>query len=112
VGDDSRDMFPQFFRAVRELKPKAILVENVKGLLRSSFSQYFEYIILQLTYPEIVQKPGEDWIDHLSRLERHHTVGHHDGLSYRVVFRLCIAMEKFWSIRKLVLPEVHKATGS
>ena len=85
--DDSRDMFPQFFRAVRELKPKAILVENVKGLLRSSFSQYFEYIILQLTYPEIVQKPGEDWVDHLSRLEQHHTVGHHDGLSYRVVFR-------------------------
>ncbi|NEP56737.1 MAG: DNA cytosine methyltransferase [Symploca sp. SIO2G7] len=85
--DDSRDMFPQFFRAVRELKPKAILVENVKGLLRSVFSQYFEYIILQLTYPEIVQKSGEDWVEHLSRLEQHHTVSQHDGLSYRVVFR-------------------------
>jgi len=85
--DDSRDMFPQFFRAVRELKPKAILVENVKGLLRSSFSKYFQYIILQLTYPEIVQKPDEDWVEHLSRLEQYHTVGSHDGLSYRVVFR-------------------------
>ncbi|NEP56675.1 MAG: DNA cytosine methyltransferase [Symploca sp. SIO2G7] len=85
--DDSRDMFPQFFRAVRELKPKAILVENVKGLLRSAFSQYFEYIILQLTYPEILQKPGEDWVEHLSRLEQHHTVSHNNGLSYRVVFR-------------------------
>ncbi|NES95737.1 MAG: DNA (cytosine-5-)-methyltransferase [Desertifilum sp. SIO1I2] len=84
--DDSRDMFPQFFRAVRELQPKAILVENVKGLLRSTFSKYFEYIILQLTYPEIVQKPGEDWVDHLSRLERNHTVGCSSRLSYRVIF--------------------------
>lgn len=86
-SDDERDMFPHFLRAVRELKPKAILVENVKGLLRPAFSQYFEYIILQLTYPEIVQKLGEDWIDHLSRLKRHHTIGCHDELFYRVVFR-------------------------
>lgn len=84
---DSRDMFPHFFHVVRQLKPKAILIENVKGLLRPSFTQYFEYIILQLTYPEVVQKPDEHWINHLSRLERHHTFGCHNGLSYHVVFR-------------------------
>lgn len=84
---DERDMFPHFCRAVLALSPLAFLIENVSGLLRPSFAKYFESIILQLTYPEVVQKPGEDWIDHLSRLERHHTAGRHDGLSYRVVFR-------------------------
>lgn len=62
---DERDMFPQFFRAVRSLKPKVILIENVRGLLRRSFAKYFEYIILQLTYPEIVQRSGDDWVSTL-----------------------------------------------
>ena len=38
---DERDMFPQAVRAVRELRPKAFIFENVKGLLRESFSSYF-----------------------------------------------------------------------
>lgn len=70
---DQRDMFPEIARAVRELKPRAIIVENVKGLLRESFAKYFEYVTLQLRYPEVVSKPDEDWISHLSRLERHST---------------------------------------
>lgn len=85
---DKRNMFPQVFRAVRELKPRAILVENVKGLLRRSFSDYFEYIILYLTYPELERKMSESWRDHLSRLEQHHTGRHEEGLSYKVVYRL------------------------
>ena len=36
--NDKRDMFPQAVRAVRELRPKAFIFENVKGLLRQSFS--------------------------------------------------------------------------
>jgi DNA (cytosine-5)-methyltransferase 1 len=91
--DDTRNLFPEAIRAVRELKPKAILFENVKGLLRESFAKYFEYIILQITYPEIEHKPGEDWVSHLSCLEKHHTRGKHDGLSYRVVFRLLNAAD-------------------
>jgi DNA (cytosine-5)-methyltransferase 1 len=92
-SEDDRNMFPHFFRAVRELKPKAFIVENVKGLLRSSFAKYFEYIILQLTYPEVVQKLNEDWLHHLSRLEQHHTASCCNGLSYRVVFRLLNAAD-------------------
>ena len=84
---DRRDMFPQMVRAVRELQPKAVLVENVRGLLRESFAKYFEYITLQLRYPELVSKSNEDWTDHLSRLERHHTKGSSKGLHYNVVFR-------------------------
>lgn len=80
-------MFPQMARAVRELKPRAFLVENVKGLLRESFAKYFEYVTLQMKYPEVSPKPNEDWIDHLCRLERHETGGRERGLHYRIVFR-------------------------
>ncbi|MBZ0189859.1 MAG: DNA cytosine methyltransferase [Candidatus Obscuribacterales bacterium] len=91
--EDERNMFPETIRAVRELAPRAIMVENVKGFLRKSFSKYFEYIILQLSYPELVQKNNEEWFDHLSRLEKHHTRGKDRGLSYRVVFRLINAAD-------------------
>lgn len=91
--NDDRDMFPEMVRAVRELRPKAIIVENVKGLLRRSFAKYFEYIVLQISYPELALKKDEKWSDHLSRLERHHVHGQKDGLFYRVVFRLLNAAD-------------------
>jgi DNA (cytosine-5)-methyltransferase 1 len=84
---DQRDMFPEVVRAMRELRPKAILVENVRGLLRESFAKYFEYVTLQMRYPELVSKPDEGWADHLARLERHHTRGREQGLHYNIVFR-------------------------
>jgi DNA (cytosine-5)-methyltransferase 1 len=84
---DHRNLFPEVVRALREIQPKAILIENVKGLLRASFAKYFEYILLQVTYPELASRGNEDWKDHLSRLERHHTKGKQAGLSYQVVFR-------------------------
>jgi len=91
--NDARDMFPEAVRAVRELKPKAIFLENVKGLLRASFAKYFEYILLQVTYPDIARNSDEDWASHLARLEKYHTKGRHDGLFYRVVFRLLNAAD-------------------
>lgn len=86
--DDHRDMFPEAVRSVASLKPKVFVFENVKGLLRQNFSSYFAYIILQLKYPELSKHPQETWQDHHSRLERYHTKGRHDGLYYRVLFRL------------------------
>jgi DNA (cytosine-5)-methyltransferase 1 len=83
--DDARDMFPQAIRAVREARPKAFIFENVKGLTRTAFRNYFEYIKLQLEHPEVVSREAEDWIEHLARLERHHTHGARDGLHYRVL---------------------------
>lgn len=90
---DERDMFPEAVRAVREIKPRYFLFENVKGLVRESFSTYFNYIILQLTYPEIVREDGEDWLHHLARLEKNHTSGVSQGLAYRVVYRLLNAAD-------------------
>jgi DNA (cytosine-5)-methyltransferase 1 len=68
---DNRDMFPEAIRAVRELRPKAFLFENVKGLMRSSFAHYLRYVVMQLTYPELQLRPKEDWTAHLQRLERY-----------------------------------------
>ncbi len=62
--DDARDMFPQAIRAVREARPRAFVFENVKGLTRTAFRNYFEYIKLQLEHPELIALPDEDWTDH------------------------------------------------
>lgn len=81
---DARNLFPDLVRAVRVLRPRAVIVENVKGLLRKSFDPYFKYILLTLTYPSFVRRADEDWLAHMARLERHHTSG--GQLDYRVDF--------------------------
>jgi DNA (cytosine-5)-methyltransferase 1 len=80
-------MFPQAVRAVRELRPKAFIFENVKGLMRETFSDYFEYIQLQLTHPSFTTRKSESWREHRIRLEKHHT-SLQDRTEYNVVFRL------------------------
>ena len=84
---DTRDMFPQAVRAVRELQPKAFIFENVKGLLREAFADYFEYIQLQLAHPSFIRRKSEAWREHRIRLEKHHT-SLRDRTEYNVVFRL------------------------
>jgi len=46
--DDRRDMIPEFIRAVRLTQPRAFIMENVKGLTRQAFRNYFSYTLLQL----------------------------------------------------------------
>ena len=90
---DERNLFPATVEVIRRLKPLAVLIENVRGLARPSFSKYFGYIELMLTYPEIQRKNDEAWVEHLSRLERHHTRGRREGLHYRVVHRVLNAAD-------------------
>lgn len=90
--NDERDMFPQAVRAVRELRPKAFIFENVKGLMRESFATYFEYITLQLAHPSLARRKGEPWREHRERLEKHHT-SHKTSSEYNVVFRLLNAAD-------------------
>lgn len=82
---DHRDMWPQAVRVVRETRPSAFIFENVKGLTRATFQTYFTYVYLQLSYPEIITREGEAWIDHRARLEQHHSSGVRTGLSYHVL---------------------------
>jgi DNA (cytosine-5)-methyltransferase 1 len=91
--EDERNMFPETVEAVRKLKPKAVLIENVRGLKRPSFAKYFGYIQLMVAYPEVRRKPKEDWTNHLSRLERYHTGGKPAGLYYRVVAQVLNAAD-------------------
>lgn len=89
---DSRDMFPYAIRAIEQLTPKAFVFENVKGLLRESFAEYFEYIILRLTYPGFAAKPNADWKEHLSELR---SIGQlsYAGTKYDVSFKLINAAD-------------------
>ncbi|MEI6332241.1 MAG: DNA (cytosine-5-)-methyltransferase [Pseudanabaena sp. ELA645] len=84
---DSRDMFPYAIRAIEKLKPKAFIFENVKGLLRQTFSNYFKYIILRLTYPNFTAEANSDWQQHLGELQR---ISHlsYAGTKYNVQFKL------------------------
>jgi len=84
---DKRDMFPSAVEIVRKLQPKSFIFENVKGLTRSSFANYYQYVLLQLEFPEITRKTRETWMDHLRRLQEEKTSGslHLNGLAYNVV---------------------------
>lgn len=84
---DSRDLWSEAVRAVRETRPKAFIFENVKGLTRETFATYVSYIQLQLQYPSLERGKDEDWTDHLSKLERYHTSAKTEE-EYRVVMRL------------------------
>ena len=68
--NDRRNMFPAALDVVRQFQPKAVIFENVPGLLRPSFLPYFRYIVNQLREPTVTLKRGEPWRDHAERLTR------------------------------------------
>ena len=65
---DERDQFPAILKAIRELRPAVVLLENVFGLLRASFESYLEYIERQLVHPSCAPWPDEEPSSHLARL--------------------------------------------
>jgi DNA (cytosine-5)-methyltransferase 1 len=84
---DKRDMFPVAIHAIEKLKPKAFVFENVKGLLRQTFADYFEYILLRLTYPIFNEQVNSDWQQHLDEL-RSVSYLSYSGAKYNVKFKL------------------------
>ena len=87
ADQDSRDMFPHAIRAIEKLRPKAFIFENVKGLLRQTFSDYFKYIILRLTYPSFPAEANSDWQQHLNKLQSVSQLSY-VGAKYNVQFKL------------------------
>ena len=83
---DVRDMFPQAVRAVRETNPRAFVFENVQGLTRTAFKDYFDYILLQLEFPSLSADATEEWLLHLDRLRQHKASG--APSEYRVKWKL------------------------
>jgi DNA (cytosine-5)-methyltransferase 1 len=92
ANQDSRDMFPYAIQAINKLRPKAFIFENVKGLLRPAFADYFDYIILRLSYPDFVAKPNADWREHLEKLRSTSKLSY-AGKKYDVQFKLINAAD-------------------
>lgn len=65
---DVRDMWPEAIRAVRELRPRAFLFENVRGLARPAFADYLAWITAHLRAPSAARGQGEAKTEHLNRL--------------------------------------------
>ena len=81
-GDkDKRDMFSEVVRAARELRPKAILIENVKGLVRAAFKDYLDYLLLAIASPGLARDPHQAWRNHFDALRRETVT---DNLKYDV----------------------------
>ena len=52
-SDDARDMIPEFVRCIKEILPKAFVVENVSGLSSKKFKKYLSdtlFIPLEINY--------------------------------------------------------------
>jgi DNA (cytosine-5)-methyltransferase 1 len=90
---DDRNMFPEMIRAVREIQPPAVLIENVTGLLRGRLERYFEYLLLQLRFPTVEKRRGETWPSHLVRLRRLSHRQPPDGVTYDVHDRVLQAAD-------------------
>ena len=70
---DKRNLFPTLLKAVRVLRPRAVLIENVRGLERGAHKPYLDYLLRQLRYPELPTNLSEAWEDHDQRLRQHDT---------------------------------------
>lgn len=46
--DDERDLFPEAIRLTKEINPRAVMLENVRGFLDPRFDEYRENIFSQL----------------------------------------------------------------
>lgn len=84
--EDERNLWPEAIRAVRELRPKAFLFENVRGLLRPAFSAYLDYLKLSLAHPECAPHAGESWDAHAARLRL--KIARGMRATYKVVFEV------------------------
>lgn len=65
---DKRGMFPAFSELLAHIMPRAFICENVAGLMRASFHDYFSYILLRLQYPTYSRYEHETWEEHAIRL--------------------------------------------
>lgn len=84
---DSRDMFPVFLNAMKIVRPKVILIENVKGLLRPRFSEYFNYILRRIMFPFAVSGVG-NFKDELQILSNTKETNYKADEQYKITYQL------------------------
>ena len=66
--DDTRDMWPEVVRAIREARPAAFLFENVRNLAGPRFRPYLEWVVQCLRHPHEARRDGESHDAHRERL--------------------------------------------
>lgn len=49
-SNDERDLFPEMLRLIKEIRPKTVLIENVRGLLDAKFDAYRNSILTKLDH--------------------------------------------------------------
>lgn len=47
--NDERDLFPEAIRLISEIKPRAVMLENVRGFLDKKFDEYREHILQSIS---------------------------------------------------------------
>ncbi|MFJ5874906.1 DNA cytosine methyltransferase [Streptomyces sp. NPDC093088] len=68
--DDERDLFPRMLDLVGQLRPRAVMIENVRGILDPKFEDYRDYIKARLAGGSYREEDG--------------TVVTDEGMDYRV----------------------------
>jgi DNA (cytosine-5)-methyltransferase 1 len=62
---DDRNMFPQVVRAIGQARPRAFVIENVRGLLFARADAYFRSVLARLRNPSIDSESDISDLDHL-----------------------------------------------
>jgi DNA (cytosine-5)-methyltransferase 1 len=62
--EDERNLWPEFVRVLGEVMPQAFIIENVQGILRPQFRQYFGYLMNALKSPTVRRWGDEPWESH------------------------------------------------
>jgi DNA (cytosine-5)-methyltransferase 1 len=81
---DDRNLFPEVFRTIRSIRPKAVLIENVRGILRPSFRPYVDYVRDQLQIPSDQRRADETWLEHAGRVRRRLSLAKQGDVEYSV----------------------------
>ncbi len=89
--EDVRDLFPEYLRVLSKTKPKAFLIENVKGITSNRFKDYVEYVHLQLEHIDNCPLSENDWQTQLPKLRKLNSKS--SAKSYRVVSSLLNAVD-------------------
>ncbi|MFK0048112.1 DNA cytosine methyltransferase [Streptomyces sp. NPDC090741] len=56
--DDDRDLFPRMLQLVEQLQPRAVMIENVRGIMDPKFSDYRDWIVARLQGGDYREEDG------------------------------------------------------
>ena len=85
---DTRDMWPEAIRAIREVSPEGFLFENVRNIAGPKFRDYLEWIVEHLARPSCMRGRTESHQGHLARLRNSR-----GQPEYRVIWQLVNAAD-------------------